>query len=91
MLKCVEVIPDASIPYDNFNVAQIGNLLEVGEEEVARDIADVTAKRAVETLAYLNEYDIESPRERQLSYIVLSELTNAFKSTGDNETAKKIR
>lgn len=89
LLKCVEVIPDASIPYDNFNVAQIGNLLEVGEEEVARDIADVTAKRAEETLIYLEEYDLDRPREKQLSYIVLSELTNAFKSAGDNETAKK--
>ncbi len=89
LLKCIEVIPDSSIPYDNFNVAMVGSLLKVGEEDVARNIAEITARRAEETLQYMEETGNENFHEKQLSFMVLSTLTRAFKANGDNETAKK--
>ena len=89
MTKCLEAIPDASIKFDNFNVAQINNMLSVGMEEEARYLAEVTATRAEEMLAYLKENNINKPREKQINLLLLNELTGAFKNSGDNEQAQK--
>jgi hypothetical protein len=52
LLRSLEVMPDASIPYDRICSLYVAPLLKVGEEQKALAIAQTMAKRADENLAY---------------------------------------
>jgi len=88
LLKGLELIPNKTIPYDNFNVAQIGSLLQVGAVEKAHEIADIMAARAESALAYFEENYITG-RERQLNIYILYQMIQDFRVNGDNERAAK--
>ncbi len=88
LLKGLEVIPNKTIPYDNFNVAQIGSLLRVGATEEAYDIADVTGERAESALKYFEREKITG-RDRQINLFILYQMVRDFRNAGDNERALK--
>jgi hypothetical protein len=89
LLKCLELMPDAAIPYDHFNVQQIGMLVAVGEIEKAKEMAAIVSVRADEMLTYLVENNILDGLEMQKSLIALSELARAFRATDEDELANK--
>lgn len=85
--KSLEVMPNEVIPYDFFSVQQMGLLFEVGENELAMDIAREVGDKAQEWLAYyadqLNFEQLEI-RRRLLS---LSEISRTLKINGEDELA----
>jgi hypothetical protein len=52
MLYCLQVIPDKSIPYDYADSMLIAPLIQVGETDLALEIASKMAGRADENLTY---------------------------------------
>lgn len=86
--KSLEVMPDEVIPYDFFSVQQMGLLFEVGENDLAMDIASKVGKKAEEWLSYYTEKggfidDLEM-RRRLLS---LSEISRTLRLNGEDELA----
>lgn len=89
LLKCLELMPDAAIPYDHFSVQQVGLLLAVSEDQKAAEMAEVMAARSDEMLYYMYENNIVDRFELQKNLIGLSELARSFKGSGNNELANK--
>ncbi len=89
LLKCLEIMPDHAVRYDHFSVQQVGLLLAVGEEEKAKEIAEVMSVRSDEMLTYLFGNGIMDQLEIQKNLIELSELARAFKSSNLNDLANK--
>jgi hypothetical protein len=50
--KCLEVMPDKSVPYDQLSANFTTFYYTIGEPEKAKEISDVIAKRADEELTY---------------------------------------
>ncbi|MEL7146253.1 MAG: DUF2723 domain-containing protein, partial [Bacteroidota bacterium] len=74
LLHGLKSIPHETIPYDNFNVAQVGSLLTVGAVEEAQKVADIMAERADDVLGYFERNLIRSSRESQLNKYVLAQM-----------------
>lgn len=89
LLKCLELMPDAAIPFDYFNIQQISLLIELGEIEKAKEIAEIVSARADEMLIYLTENEIKDTLEIRKSLIALSESARAFRTTDEDELANK--
>ncbi len=87
LVKCIEAIPHESIPYDYFSVIQVGQLLEVGEKELAMEVAEIAGRDAIQTLDYLVGNGIIDEMEMQKKIITINELARAFRSAGENELA----
>ena len=87
--KSLEVMPDASIPYDYVTAQSVQLLFQVGEEEKAMEIAEIVGDRADEMLNYLTENDVQGGYERQKRLIILNELARSLKNAGKNELAQK--
>lgn len=82
LLKCNEVMPNESIPYDVFSVQQVELLLRVGERELAEEIATVAGERAEEWLAYVTETGdmLGDQMEMQRKLLQLNEIVQAFRN-----------
>ena len=89
LLKCLELMPDKSIPYDHFSVQQIGLLIAVDEEEKAIEMAEILSKRSDEMLNYMYANNINDRIEFQKNLIGLSELARAFRGSSNIELANK--
>jgi len=87
VLKSLEVMPNESIPFDEFSVQQVSILLGVGEEAMANEIADIAAKNAEEYLDYLFNKGINDRDMLRKKLFTLNELTQAYKSHGYDERA----
>ncbi len=87
MFKSLEVMPNESIPFDEFNVQQVSILLGVGEEAKANEIADIAALNAQEYLDYLFEKGINDRDMLRKKLFTLNELTQAYKAHGYDERA----
>ena len=86
--KSLAVMPDEVIPYDFFSVQQMGLLFEVGETELALDIANSVGKKAEDWLEYYfnkgGRIDDLETRRRLLS---LSEISRTLRVNGEEELA----
>lgn len=89
MVKCLTVMPNISIPYDYFSIQGVDLLLQVGEQELADDIATETSKDAVEWLEYYLENGLRDPIEFQKKLLYLNELTRAYRSNNQRERANE--
>ncbi|MFY0607986.1 MAG: DUF2723 domain-containing protein [Cyclobacteriaceae bacterium] len=103
MVESLKVIPHESIPYDYFNVQQVGLLLqldkllydntsEVNASELvslANNIAEVTSKDAVEMLDYYIGKGIYNRSEIQQKLMSLNAITRAYRANRMNEEAAK--
>ncbi len=87
LVRCLEVMPNVTIPYDYFNIQQVALLLQVGEQELADNIADVTSKDAIEWLDYYLANDLRDPVEFQKKLLYLNTLTGAYRANGQRERA----
>ncbi|WP_436515246.1 protein O-mannosyl-transferase family [Ekhidna sp. To15] len=86
--KCLEVMPNESVPYDIFSMQQVDMLLQVGELELAEHIAEVTSTYATQYLDYYFETG-GSPDSNELQRQILSlnEVARAYRANGDREKA----
>lgn len=91
LIKCIEVIPNATIPYDYFSTLQVGMLFEVGEKELAIDIAKKSGTYATQSLDYMIVKASTDEMEIQRQLIILNGLVNAFKSAGEKELATEYQ
>ena len=82
-------MPNESIPFDYFNVQQVGLLLEVGENDLANYVAETTSKDAVEMLDYYIERGIYNRAEIQQKLYSLNNITRAYRANRMNEEAAK--
>ncbi len=102
--KCLTVIPNEAIPYDYFNIQQVGLLLEIARSstsdtlsevqtsralEMANQIADIMSATDSEMLEYLLASNSYDQLEVQRRLLSLNELARAYRSFGDNERAAK--
>ncbi len=85
--KCLEVMPHKSIPYDYFSVLQVGPLLEVGEKELALDIAEKTSTNATQQLDYMVSSNALNQLDMQRQILIINELARAFRAAGEKELA----
>lgn len=91
LIRSLEVMPDASIPYDVFNVYQISLLLTVGEVDLANSIAETVSNRAQSFL----DYSVKTGKtfgdsyEKQRRVMILNEITRSFRAANERELASK--
>ena len=89
IFKSLEVMPNESIPYDEFSVQQIDILLEVGEEELANEIAEIASRDAVEYLDYIFEQGRSDRNTLRKKLFMLNEIARAYKVNGFDEKASE--
>lgn len=101
VVKCLTAIPNEAIPYDYFNVQQIGILLEIEKyapgadstsadlKTMADNIAVVTSTNAVEMLDYYLNNDIYDPTEVRDNILQLNGIARAYRAAGYKEEAAK--
>jgi tetratricopeptide (TPR) repeat protein len=87
--RCIEVMPNESLPFDYFNVQQVDLFLKVDEPEIAKNIAELASKDASEWLDYYFSRSGASTIELQKKLLSLNELSRAFRANGDRENAAK--
>ena len=79
--RCLQVLPDKSIPYDQVSVSFIALLNEVGERQKAIDIAQKVMTRNDQNLAYYTEqprvYNKEISRSLYEMNLIVSQLEEA--------------
>ncbi|NQZ77829.1 MAG: tetratricopeptide repeat protein, partial [Ekhidna sp.] len=85
--RCLEVMPDESVPFDFFNVQQIELLLKVGEVELANFIAERTSDYSTQWLDYYFANNITDTNEMQRQIFALNEIARAYRANGDREQA----
>jgi hypothetical protein len=88
--KSLKEIPDVSIPYDYTSSQTVKLLYSVGEEEKAREMAEILGERANEALSYFGRYDISIGNETQKNLLILNDLVNTMKSQQENELAQRF-
>ena len=87
LVKAIESMPHESIPYDYFSVIQVGQLIEVGERELAMDVASKTSENSIQMLDYMINSGTTDEMEMQRHIIIINELARAFRSSGEKELA----
>jgi hypothetical protein len=87
LVKCLEVMPHEAIPYDYFSVIQVGYLLEVGEKDLAIDVAKKTSQQSIESLDYMVSSGTTDEMEMQKNIIIINELARAFRAANEKELA----
>jgi tetratricopeptide (TPR) repeat protein len=87
LVKCIESIPNESIPYDYFSSLQVGMLLEVGEKELAMDIAQKSGEHATQTLDHMILTGANNEMEMQRQIIIINGLARAFRAADEQELA----
>ena len=85
--KCLEVMPDESVPFDIFSVQQVELLLKVGEEELADHVSTRASEYAVQWLDYYFANTSTNSDELQRQILALNEIARAYRSSGDREKA----
>lgn len=85
--KCLEVMPNESVPLDFFSVQQVAMLLQVGEPELANHVAEVTSENAAQWLDYYFATDSPETNELQKQLLSLNEIARAYRANGDREKA----
>ena len=85
--KCLEVMPNESVPYDIFSMQQVDMLLKSGELELADHIAEVTTNNASQWLDYYFTVDGVDTNELQKQLLSLNEVARAYRASGDRDKA----
>ena len=100
--KCLQVMPNKAIPYDYFNMQQVGILLELDQYEnssevgapsklksMADDIAEITVQNTSEMLDYMIKTKNYNMTQMQQMLISLNTITRAYRASGHKEEAAK--
>ena len=90
LLYSLESMPDIAVNYDYTSVQTAGMLMQLGETEKAKDIAQKLGTRADELLSYYLANNISVGFELQRNIIILNELQRMLKRYGEDEMAKEF-
>ena len=85
--KCLEVMPDESVPFDFFSVQQVDMLLKVGEPELADHVAERSSMYASQWLDFYFSTDSSETNELQKQLLSLNEIARAYRANGEREKA----
>ena len=89
-LKNLEVMPDASLPYDYSTPTTIEYLLILGEKELAIEMAKILGKRADEKIGYYLKYDNNINFELQQNLVILRDLAETMGRFGELELSEQF-
>ncbi|MFY0599356.1 MAG: DUF2723 domain-containing protein [Cyclobacteriaceae bacterium] len=102
--RSLEVMPNESIPYDYFNIQQVGILLSIDKlntslggdgttysaaRSIADEISEITSKENAEMLEYIIDTEQFDQMELQKRILSLNELARSYRAYGDREKAKE--
>jgi len=87
--KSLEVIPDASIPFDYVSSQTLMLLFEVGEDEKAIEMATTLGDRADEMLSYLYKTSRSQNLEMQKKLMILNGVAQALNRSGHTDLGQK--
>ena len=90
IMKSLSAIPDNSIPYDYTASQTVKLLYNVGEDDKAKEIAEIIGERANEALNYFEQYNLSTGNETQKNLLILNDLVNTMKSRNEDELAQKF-
>lgn len=92
--KCLEVIPDETVPYDVYSVFIVDALYQLGEIETACEIAGRIRDNVYDDLDYYvslgNKYLNYLLYEKRLAFYTLSELRNLAMANGQPEFSSEL-
>lgn len=86
-IKSLELIPNKAVPYDYFNVQQIGLLLELGEHELANEVAEISVANASQMLDYYLKKNIYDRSEIQQQIMMLNSIWHSYRVNRMNDKA----
>jgi len=89
ILKCFEVMPDESIPFDVYTAQFVPLLLNLGEDSMAFELAKTMGRRANEELIYYAENKINNEIKIRGNLFVLNQIFVSMKRAGKNEEASE--
>jgi hypothetical protein len=89
-LKNLELMPDASLPYDYTSSTTIEYLLVVGEKERAIEMAKLLGQRADEKVGYYIKNNNNISFELQQNLVILRDLAQTMARYGELELAKQF-
>jgi len=89
MNRCLTVMPDKSIPYDNVSVSFVGPLLEVGERQKALDIVEKVMARNDQNLGYYTQQPGQYSKEINTNLYEMNLIVNQLKEAKINDLAAK--
>ncbi len=88
-LKNLELMPDASLPFDYTTATTIEYLFLLGENDKAKELAVILGDRADEKLGYYIDNNSNLGYELQANLVVLRELSQTLGRYGELELAEK--
>ncbi len=90
VLKGLELMPDASLPFDYTTATTIEYLFLLGEKEKALELATILGNRADEKLSYYIENNNNLGYELQSNLVILRELAQTLNRYGELELSEKF-
>jgi len=87
--RCLEVMPDESVPFDFFSVQQVSMLLSVGEPELADHVANRVSTHSSQWLDFYFARGSKNTNELQKNILALNEISRAYRANGDREKASQ--
>ena len=90
--RCLEVMPDKSVPYDLYSVQQIPLLFDLGSKEQALNMARIIGDRAIEWVEFTTEKNGQSAdlqTELRKQSFALRILVQTLRNEGEDELAEK--
>ncbi|GAB2472441.1 membrane protein [Hymenobacter qilianensis] len=91
-LRCLQVMPDAAIPYDLYTPELVAPLAAAGEKPRAEEIMDTLTSRTEQALAYYRTHDEQALFEQEIgtNLMTLQRLYQAATDTGDQVRAARV-
>lgn len=83
------VMPDTAVKYDLAIPPYVPLLLEMGEKERAKDIAQKMGERSVENLAYFEKKGNYSSRDVEVNLYILDQLYRSLREYGEKDLAAR--
>ncbi len=90
LLRCLDVMPDKGIPFDYFSARTMTLLTQVGENDKAKEMAEIIGIRADENLKYLTENNISDTYQARNSLVTLNEIVRSLKNIGEDTAASRF-
>ena len=87
--KAMSVMPDDTIPYDQFSAGFVGMLFDLGENKKALDSARTMAIRSDENLTFAKQNGISKSRNTNTDLYILQTVFQACRKAKQEAAAKK--
>jgi len=87
--KAFTVMPDDTIPYDQFSAGFIGLLFDLGENKRALDTAKIMATRSDENLRFVKQNGGSSGLDKNVDLFILQTVVQECRRANEDVAAKK--